>query len=834
MSKSRTSQRPDNRWRLLVPGLLALSALLVLGFLTQRSPESVAASPVATATLTVSATPSSTPTPTATSTPPETSGAAIDKAIRITDTVRDFLKEGVTWVLALLVLAFVFRKPLSGVVAKIPDLVGSRGLTVDVGTFKVTLSERPVDTAPDVTTSFSRSPFELSKETLAPGWATLGDIAPQIRFQVSDYVGRYRKDHGFQEPAERMEKARTALDKACVERAGVRKALEDFASALEESRFLEADSLVDRISEEPLATQVKNIQDPTDFTANGKDFLILHCLGIAHAQRSKWKVALEFFDRVVKKTGSASYLPASDGWLSASYNYLIESTPHVDLPKFLADVQALLERSQQALDAIGTDQGAWRQKFPSTQASVDYYRRELSKSIGTIYSILADYSEKQREPFLERARVALAKCTEASVLDPPSPLDLNNLADLYRQWGNFPEAHRQMDEAIRNSPPDPTFHNTRAMIYRDQGEPLRGMLSLEEYGEKEARDADAHDLYQDVEQYVDNLILEAKLAAAIEGGRALAINVLERARKFLVGLPAKTLQSIATDRLRAEILELLGVAYLQTPGNENRAAETFLGLYALPSTDPEVALRRRLDLVNAFIQLAKSQRRTFSSQAAGHWKAANERAAGSAAAAKALDLGSGALTARTRHLRLCLDTLVTNHALAEEGFWEEMFKPAQSIVTDAVDDLLRSLRDALKDQDLRNALGSECGKIESQLDIQEAQRNFLWGRILIHSDPGFESPALLRDVETSFSAARNNDPELNCLIDLEFGETLLAMALAGKGDVESLYDRAVASLQIATTRNAPALRNETMKALREAYARRGEVMRKANASKSST
>jgi hypothetical protein len=195
-----------------------------------------------------------------------------------------------------------------------------------------------------------------------------------------------------------------------------------------------------------------------------------------------------------------------------------------------------------------------------------------------------------------------------------------------------------------------------------------------------------------------------------------------------------------------------------------------------------------------------------------------------------LDIGVP-VSRRSRHFRLRLDTVVAIQALAEESFCEGKRQAARDLL-DQENTILLSLRTHLDtDAALQQSLGNELAEIRAQVRLYEAQRCFLLGRILIRSDPSFSDAGLIGNVETNFNAARGINGDLECRIDLEFGEMLLAAALAGKADVNSLYSRAVTSLELATTRDAPVLRAETIRALADAYAKRNAVLRKARESK---
>jgi hypothetical protein len=534
------------------------------------------------------------------------------------------------------------------------------------------------------------------------------------------------------------------------------------------------------------------------------------------------------------------YLPAGDAWLACAYHDYIQQTRagasavELDSEEFLKGVEAIVQQGRELAAKVAA---ADFTTFPTAKRNIPYYKSALLEVLGDITSILADYSTNaKREQYLREGEKYLTQCLQEN--DLPSPLLRNSLADVSRQLGRYIEAHQQLDEAFLNSPaPDPALYHTRAMIFWEQGLPLKGLFALEQYDESKVKE----DAAQDAEQYVENQILAAQLAAAVDCGAgdqyvAIAADILEAARRFLDKRAAILSPELAQD-LRTRIDELLGFAYLQVPGHESRAVDAFdlLSVAGGVKAPPEISWRRRLGQAKALTRLARSQRRNFSSQvAAQQCDRANAQLAKSSETIKQFGLDSAPpVAARRRRALLHLDTAVAIQALAEESFCEGKLKPAQDML-EQNNDILASLRGALgSDSSLRRELGAQLTTVNARLRLLEAQRCFLLGRIALRSDPSFSGSGLLDQVEANFNAARGVDSDLECRIDLEFGELLLAAAMAKKGDVKMLYRRSLTALEAAAGRDAPALRAETMRALADAYSRSAAVARIANESSKS-
>jgi hypothetical protein len=842
-------------WRRLGTG----GRVAVLGVLT------LAAVYAAGAATSPGAPPTQTPGAGAVSTTPETPPAqALDKtdssggqpaAPGWIDSLAKLL-DSISWALVVLVLLIVFRKPVGALLKALETALADRGVTVDVASVKIQVSERAIDPWEERSPGFSRSLLEIEEQPVRERSSILSEIAPQLLFPLSSYVARrLAASRAGATAAAAMRAAREDLASACRTARtfqDVRRPLVAFVQWFERTRFLDADLFGELLTRHPvLAEGVRGLR-PADPAREPDDFLILHAAGVAYAQREEWTPAGGILDALVWKDQVPLYLWAADTWLACAYHRHLqkfqEQNPGLDIdaPEFFDTIDDLLGRAERVA-------GAMTAAGPTPRSG--YYRRELLKVVGSIASILGEASRTpdKKAAYLDRALQALAACTKTIDGDPPSPLDHNNLADVYRQIGDhrrqiddaagsaeyYALAHRELDVACPpGDPPDPAFCNTRALIFAREKQPLKGWLALERYGEAEAAAADRPDLVQ----HVENQILAARLAAAVESDLPLpclgltvakleaARGLVERRRDLLGPATARTLQ--------AQTEELLGYAYLQVPGLESRAADAYNRLRALgdEGAPAEVRWQRRLGRAKALSRLAGSQRRAFSAQVARQfWTDGQADLATSAEAVKpfGLDAGAASIPRRVRHVRLLVDTVTALQAVAEEGVREGERIAAKNLL-EQENALLAVLGTALTDVALRQGLGRALPDVESRVRECAARRCYLLARILLRDDPSFSDAGLADKVEANFTAARGASEDLDCRIDLELGEFMLAAALAGQGDVRARYERAIASLELAARRNAPALRGETVRALAEAYARRPAVLRKAKASKASS
>lgn len=780
------------------------------------------------------------------------SASIFDGPVKFISAVQSFISAiFINWVFIVFVVLYWFRDSIRKVLDRFAEAMGGGGVTLDVYNLKLQIADRLIEVSDDSTTFFSPSPFEIKTGPARDEATTLGEIVPQLTFAFTDYVAKlWSKEPLGLTATHEMEAASRTLSQACQQTSkfqDVKSALVDFAKNLEETRFLEANGLMALLDKHQfLRDGIEQIQpgNGDGQTLRLEDFLILHCTAIVYAHKKKWSRAKALLDKIEWKNDAPYYVPAGNVWLACAYHEYIESLESnskldPDSSKFFADVDVLLSRGGQVFDEMSKVD--WN-TFSCISIPPGYYKRELLKIRGNIASILGDYSnvpEKTNE-YYDLAEWALKECTKTIDGDPPSPLDHNNLADLYRQTGKCTEAHQELEKALSESKePDPTFYSTLAMIFWKERQPWKGMLSLDCYGEAEARQSGAE---EDIHQHFENQILWAKLADAVDPMNrdpylAMVTRKLEDARRFLNEPEIRwVLDPDDASKLQVKIGDLLGFAYLQLPGYEIRSTEVFdrLSAAGAMSATEELGWRRRINHAKVLTRLARSQRRTFSSQMAAQSRHhAMITLADGETALKSFGLDPGLpVKKRSKHFLLHLDTVITMQDLAEEFFCGSELQRGKELL-EQEEALLISLRATMNnDVDLSRSLDDKRDAIRSKVRLCEAQRCFLLGRIHLGLDPSFSGSDLMSKIEGNLNAARGIDPNLDCGIDLVLGEVLLAAALAGKGDARSLYQRAVSSFELAATRDAPELRAESIKALADAYAKRNVVMRKKKASTS--
>jgi tetratricopeptide (TPR) repeat protein len=769
----------------------------------------------------------------------------------------DFLKALLTsWAFVAIAALVVFYKPIIGLIEALAAAMPDGGINVDVGSVKVQIAERSFDTIEDRRVHFSITPFdpepvpvaeqlsiffEVSGGPSPDGATTTVDFPSQLTFQVSDYIGgRWVTNHSAEK--KQLEKIRKALTNAVgagVSLSSVRKEVVQFVRATEKCRSFEARWFAEFLEAHTQLRADIMALTPQDLTTNADDFLILHIAGIAYAQLGVWASGKQLLDKIALKDGKPWYLPSGDIWLACAYHNYIDKSAAADVKgKIDSYLQELCSETDQLLktgmefETATKDLGLWK-TMPSSQSNIGYYKREILKVIGNMAAIVGDYWDEpaKKESYFKLAERMLTESNKEFDGDPPSPLDRNNLADLYRQMGRYDEAHAQINEALREGAqsPDPAFVNTQAWIFWKQGEPVKALRALQQYSEAQAKAGDP----QDVDQYLDNQILAAKLAVSVKNGPgparfAQAAELLEEARRFFEAQDSKRLDEEG-DRIRAEIDELLGFTYLALLDNELQAAEAFDRLQGHDSAAPTVVQwRRKLGHATALIRFARANRLSFSSTAALRQRdwAATFLADGEARL-KAFSLrGSIPSRGRIRHFRLHLDTCSVIHELARETFHEGLVKAAQTIL-EREEAIIAELRQVLYDDvAFKHSLKISGSSIPSQIEAADAQLHFLLGRISLESNPGFNDAELLANAEKNFNAARGITPELECQIDLAMGRMFLSAAQTSREGAEILYRRAVSSFERATTHNVPKLQSVTLIELADAYARQPSLLRR--------
>ena len=772
------------------------------------------------------------------------------------------IMKAVSFPIVILLLVLLSRDRILPALLDLAQAIRERGGTLDATVLKLQVGEVALDSLETRPVFFSRSPLGIEEDIIRERSSLIKDLEVVLDFPVTDTVARSwaLKTTVGQQAAKAMLEARQKLIEAAAAATkpeDLRIPLVTFARSLEAARFLEAARIVELLDTyRLLGATVDQIQAAA--VASADDRVVLHCMGVAYAKARQPEKANGVLEKLVWKDATVQYPEAGDTWLAAAYAERVNASQYdeIDSPKVFAAIEALLERGDRI--RLTMNDAAWSPATPSNKA---YHKREVSKVIGSVASVLGEVSRvpTQKDVYFKRALTALTECAGDIDGESPTALDHNNLADLYRQIGDhesnrhgeYGRAHEEMDKAFAIATgPDPTFVNTRAFIFMREQQPLKALMALWQYGENEARGADEDDALQ----YIDNQIFAAKLAGAVSRDPrgaasrgampeaevpylALAAAILEDARRFIER--RWPVSGDTADDERTKVDDVLGFVYLQMPGHEQEAVAAYdraaaahdrLSRVHPARATPDAMWRRRVRRAGALILLARSERQRLAMDIAGQLRArAYEDLAKAGTQVEQFSLDTAVLPDHgARHARLRLDTVFALQALAEESFLQGAHVVARELL-EVEGKIALSIRAALTDGPLQRVLGDELTvDMTSRLRRSDAQRSFLGGRLEIPSDPSRLDTALIGKITESFSVARGVDDDLNCRIDLQLGDLLLTAAIADKGGAaEMLCDRAIASLELATTRNAPALRATTLRVLADAYARRPAIVRHA-------
>ncbi len=713
----------------------------------------------APATPTPTPTATATPTPTATATPTPTATATAVPLLANLKTGQQIVSDfQIHWSVVALLLPLIFWKYTATFLRAIAAAIESRAFTVDVGTFKVTIGERPLDTSIDQTRLFSLSPFELDPLPDRP--SALTAIEPQKAYVFSDFVASVWED-SHKDQGEQMRAALRELTAACEKLKtldAVKRELLKYVQQLEKVRFLKvSDFSILLDAQEPLRKELENMA-LKDLPDDKENHLILYAAGLAYAHRGDWALATQFLEtiavekeeghqlddkeKIAVKDKKPHYYPACDAWIGSAYHKHVVDLLSKDSKDFVVRVEELLNFGKAADKAIEEIKSTneWPTRFGVSAENAGYYKRELWKSLGFLYSFLGDYSKHENQTYFDEALSYLERSNKEVDGDRPTPLDRNNLADVYRQLGKMDKAKELVNQALREmASPDPSFYNTQAWIFWNERQPISAFLALQQYGEDEADKADDP---QDLEQYVQNQIFAAKLAANISDESrpsylALGASRLDAARLF-VNRKKERLGQSSVEKLLTEIEELLGYLYLELPGKEELAVEAFDRLKTMTLTaepNAQIQWRRKLGRAKAYTRLARAQRRRSSSSLAEpYWTSANSILSGCDKDLESFALTRDVITeavARARNFRLRLDTVVAVQALGEESFCEGR-TDATGTLLHLQEAILSTLRTAVDtDEELKGQLDGDLQEMRSQVRFYEAHYSFLAGRNMI-------------------------------------------------------------------------------------------------------
>lgn len=755
----------------------------------------------------------------------------LEASVRLTKALQELLAAlmgGVSWAIVALVVLLLFRDKLLDLFVRFVDTIVDRGGSLEVSAFKLQLPERPGEEGNEARPLFL-SPFELDDER-GPDGDLLWDIPPQYEYPTSDSVGEYRKTHlGGGAVADVMKREFDALEAACKRGdvfAVLKPQLVKYVVALEEARFLDASrfAVLMASSAYSLGTDIKALR-PAALPADAADFLIVHAGAIALAQQGDMKGALA----LLKDIPFTNYVPAGPMWLSASYNCVIAAAKaaetSLDSADMLAKIRGLVDQAKQLEEALKTL--SWNDV--QLKAPKAYYAREFAKDIGSILSIYAEFG-----PLSDRKALLLEACPhlEASVQqpdpnEPPTPLDHNNLADLYRQLAVladppdaarlFTLAHGEVDQALAKEL-DPTFHETRALLLLAQGRGGEAAKVLEPCV-GETRDDGL--CSKDRVQSVQNQLLAAKISVKSLGddGVRPAIGILDSALRYVARV--RTELKGEAEEFEANITELLSFAHLRI-NDYPKAVERFDTLIALPGwagATSATKLRARVGRVLALGGYARRERRQSSYPAA---KTLRARAAQDVADV----LGLMKATVK-------LDTAGRQRLV--EGLWLDAVRAIQLTAEELYAGFESTAAQSMAGE-LAPLLTTLAGPLDARVDAEGVERRavlrrvqsrnaLLTARLLLRLQPNTTEETLGKVVE-ALKGARGSERALDCQADLEEGVARLTAVRLGIGDVEREYTQAIDALERASREDAPALRGETIRVLAQAYAMRPMVRKK--------
>src|ERR1700694_3089170 len=331
--------------------------------------------------------------------------AAIDRFVKGTKAIQDLVAAvvgSVGWAIVALVLLLYFRESLRQLLRALADAVRDRSVSFDVATVvKVQVGERALggwDDRPAL------SPLKIEDAPIRDHSSILGEIPTVLVFASSDYVARrwVSRSDAAMRSADAMRTALSTLAQACAANQDfvtLKGTLVDFVRRLEAARFLEAHRLHDLLVAYPMFLDAIKRTEVENLSVGHEDFLLLHCAGVASAQRGDWPKAKALLDKIAWKDQKPHYLPAGDAWLACAHRQFIESSLHktgeldLDEPESAAPARRLLDQGQQIAEAMAAPN--WWSRFPVAGANAAYYKRELFKVIGAIGSVLGACDDRE-------------------------------------------------------------------------------------------------------------------------------------------------------------------------------------------------------------------------------------------------------------------------------------------------------------------------------------------------------------------------------------------------------------------------------------------------------
>ena len=771
------------------------------------------------------------------------------------------------WALLLLLLIVICRKGLKGIATALAGrFETAEGIEFQAKGVQIKL-EGPVAAPGQVNVSLFASALDIEPAASTASGVALGWIEEHLTVEVSwRRASQWANDEREKNAREPLKKKRDEALKTLADLLKEEKPANDesfelqlvehilrYATALERYRYVDEEQLKALLENEHVQAVVKSIRTKGNSPDGPRIHYLYHAVGITYALERRWtesEVALSWMIEPRVK-----YLPAARMLLCSRYHGFIrkllaegaqEEKPNPE--EFASDFLQTCNHLKDETD---------RKLRQGANADDAFYAREFFSAAGTTLSMIAEILPSRREELLKSAEDFLRRCTEKMADGGPSADDFNNYADLLRQRERWDEglaamklARQEIEKEGVEWPPD--FAETNALIFAGGKRLLESLLAIDEYDKKQALGAWGRKDYSGFVKYLENQVIRAKLVFRFmrgggegEAGDGTAsptipvsdiytvIRILNCARDLLdhrkQSLPDKTRCHL----LEQSLNDALGDAYLQTLWMVDEAQEAFdrsqrVGGQLQSKEWPEARWRRRVALASGRLRLAQLQRQNFNLGIATKQR---KMAADLLATDPDMhrDLPLDAVGDRRLHSRilLYLDLLEASQDLASECFHQDGLENAQNLLDGPIEKLLATVGAVGADQTALSVLGAEFGKVVvPRWRFAERRKFYLQARLTAARSKQPLTEKIVADVEQKYVLARGGDGLWTQRVDLACGQFLLGAALAGEGNVESWYERALAKFEQVMASTDPTYRREAMHAYAAAVNQRPAVRRR--------
>lgn len=372
---------------------------------------------------------------------------------------------------------------------------------------------------------------------------------------------------------------------------GFREKLWEFTRAFEKARFYRSKSFV-----KVLNGKSRLFEIVSGFPNGPQRRFIMHCVGAAYVRSGEtgWEEkAAPYLKPLVEQI--PLYPPAVDDYLTCEYHRLIKGYRTFDA-SFVRAIEKFGQRMQgfeNCIHPLSRDWTAVRDDDGNlmTQNSEWFYFYQYLRGVPVVLSLTAEnlppaYREL-RSCYLETSVQYYEKCRTLKKEERRQDLydDYlleNNLADSYRAKGDSKscEKAREILEHAIEKEKRPILFRTLAEVYQKMGEYQNALVAIRS---SKWEDIDQENKKDDVSEYVENKIFEAKLLfyqsdvlkrSRVEKG----IKALREALDVLTSyLPDSKKEK------RISILERLGYLYAETE-NWEKSVENYRSVYRLIMT----------------------------------------------------------------------------------------------------------------------------------------------------------------------------------------------------------------------------------------------------------